>query len=196
MFATNAPSPFKGSPATRQLTDAEGAPVFVVTARALTPFAAKAAHRLGLLSGVVFFGAEVWWLATALPRLEPLGWAVAAAAPFLAPTATRLGLGQLFKSERVLRISTEGVEIRGVLKTRRFPLDLPIRFSLIDHDKEKIETERLEFIKRKWGRRWWFPMPKSYLNKSCHLSLDHFDQRNDVMTIFGKSVARRIQARL
>lgn len=191
------PSPFDGKPATRQSTDDAGNPVLTVTARAAHPVLIKWSRRIGTLAGISVAIAEIAWLIATLPNLGAVGWVAVLAAPFATPFAFRYGLGQAFQSERIIRFTTEGVEVRAGARWKKFALDLPLRFSLIDHDREKMETERVEYINRKWGRRyWWFPQFRAYYNKSCHLSLDHFDQRNDLMTIYGKSHGRRIVTRL
>ena len=78
----------------------------------------------------------------------------------------------------------------------RHPLDLPLRFSLIPHDRERLEQEWVGHFSRFVRPRWWLPRWRTYLDKSAHLSLDHYEQRNDIMTIYGRARARRIQARL
>ncbi|MEM7528429.1 MAG: hypothetical protein AAF416_12205 [Pseudomonadota bacterium] len=191
------PSPFSGKPRTVAGTDASGAPTFTVRATALHPFVAKWSARAGIMAGVALFGAELYWLVTAQPSLDWADWVTLATAPIATPFVVKFGVRHAFKTERVIRFSSRGVTVRGALGDRTFDLNLPLRFSLLAHDREKSETERLEHLNRKWGRRyWWFPRFQPYLNKSSHLSLEHFDQRNDLMTIYGKDEARRIQARL
>ena len=129
--------------------------------------------------------------------MQPVIWVVMAATPFVAPFAIKQALIQMLQSERIFHISSESVEVKTLLGCKRFDLNLPIRATLIDHEKEKSEAERVEYINRKWGRRyWWFPQFKRYLNKSCHLSIDHLDQRNDIMTIYGRTTASRIASRI
>ena len=196
-MSDNELTPFKGKPLTREVRTDGGAPVFTIMARAPTPFAVKCAHRLGLLSAPILIGGEAAWLITNLPQMEAAGWVALATAPFLAPLIVRHGLILLCQRERIFRISAEAVEVKTISGWRRFDLNLPVRASLVDHDREKSEAERVEYINRKWGRRyWWFPRFRQYFNKSRHLSIDHLDQRNDVMTIYGRTAASRIAARI
>lgn len=190
------PNPFRGRPKTIVGSDTAGNPTYDVRARALTVLGAKSAHRLGLLAGFGTAGYELYHLVVYIPTTTSTDLLVGVAAPFAVRYGVKFGLNQLFQAERVFRFTTDGVTVKGLTGGTMYALDLPLKFTLLTHDREKIEAERLEFIKRKWGRRWWFPQPKAYLNKASHLSLDQLDQRNDVMTIYGKSSARRIQARL
>lgn len=197
MFPKSNPSPFRGKPYTKETKDKAGAPVFTISARAPSPLVVKTAHRLGLVLGFTVAGLEAVWAVATLPVLQPAAWVAMATAPFVAPFAVKLSLTQMLQSERSIRISTGHVEVSTLTGWKRFDLNLPVRATLIDHDKDKSEAERVEYINRKWGRRyWWFPMFRRYLNKSCHLSIDHLDQRNDIMTIYGRTSASRIAARI
>lgn len=191
------PTPFTGKPVTIQGTKSDGSPTFMVRAKALHPFGAKIARRVGFLAGPAVAIAEITWLVMELPNVEPIGWAALVVAPFVAPLVVRSGLALVLQTERQFKFDVTGVRVQTWTASKHYSLDLPIRFALIAHDREKIEAERLTYLNRKLARRfWWFPQLRAYFDKSCHLSLDHFDQRSDVMTIFGKSNARRIVARL
>ena len=197
LFRSSSNSPFAGKPVTRQSTDKAGRPTFTVQVRALHPLMAKWNARLGYLAGFALGAGELYWLATELPRLEPIGWVLVAISPFVTPWLVRLALGEVLQTERVVKFTTEDVAVRTFTGWKTYPLELPIKLSLISHDRERLETETLTHFNRKWARRlWWLPMAKAYYNKSVHLSLDHFDQRNDLMTIYGRSKASRIAARL
>ena len=196
MFNKSNTNPFQGKPQTTIGSDANGHPTYEVRARALTVLGAKAAHRLGLVAGIATGFYEFYQLVVYIPATTSTDLLVGVLAPFAVRYGVKFGLQQLFQAEGVFKFSIEGVTVKGLGGGTKYDLDLPLKFTLLSHDREKIEAERLEFLKRKWGRRWWFPQPAAYLNKSSHLSLDQMDQRNDVMTIYGKSNARRIQARL
>lgn len=196
MFNQSKTNLFSGKPRTTVGSDRNGNPTYEVRARALTVVGAKAAHRLGLLAGISTAFYELYQLVMYIPATTSTDLLVGVVAPFAVNYGVKFGLQQLFQAERVFKFTIEGVTVKGLGRGATYDLDLPLKFTLLNHDREKIEAERLEFLKRKWGRRWWFPQPKAYLNKASHLSLDQLDQRNDMMTIYGKSNARRIQARL
>jgi len=192
----NTRTPFHGRPKTLRGTSADGSPNFVVIAVAPTPMAARAARWLGLLAGAGLFAGEAILAFGAWERIRPAGWLFLAFAPFVMTFAAQRGLMFLLQSRRVIRFDLKGVVIEGLFETRRHPLDLPLRFSLIPHDKERIEQEWVGHVSRFLRPRWWMPRWRTYLDKSAHLSLDHYEQRNDIMTIYGRARARRIQARL
>jgi len=194
-MTSNIRSPFAGKPKTVQTVDSNGAPLFIVSPRVLTPFRAKAADiltPLAALAGTIYAVLQVF----AMPDANVLHWLAALAGPSFVGVILNPGVRWLFRKRSHIILGVNQVSLRRRFGTKIYDRQLPHKFSLIEHDKALDEKDAHEFqimaaqTKRKAVRK------VRYYTESWHLSFDYLGQRNDLMTIFGRKSAQAVLARL
>lgn len=188
-------SPFAGKPKTRQITGRDGAPVFIVSPRVLTPFRAKIADTLTLWGAIAGIGFALLRVAD-MPGATEWHFAAAIGGPVIAAVVLKDAVRWLFKKRRHIKLSLDEVAVRRFFFWKRFDRQLPHKFSLIVHDKAQAERDMHEFQIME-GQLRKQPVRKSrYYTESWHLSFDYVGQRNDLLTVFGAKDAQAVLARL
>lgn len=187
-------SPFHGWPRTRQYRARDGALAFRMVADALTPLRAKLADGGAVLSAIGLFAGGMK-VVTEIPNP---GWLVAAAiaAPFAACPVLKAIYRSLLRKPTILHITTGLVQVQSLLGMRTFNRELRHRFSMVPHDKTRIEQEKNDLKVRRAAQGGRVIGAKTYYGQSYHLSFDYLDQRNDLLTVFGQKDALGILTRL
>jgi len=196
-------SPFAGGPRTEEDTDKNGQPRITVWLSGLTPLCVKIADRLaiGCAALTTFsvpyaayriaeaadwqFGSEQYWQ-----------FGVALAAPAATYFGVKCGLYRVFTNTACVVFTPKHFVVKSLFGDKRYDRDQPHSFALHLHKKAKREEEKLSYRDSKSLRRWWQGARKRYYARSCHLSFQYFDQRNDIRTIYGMTDSQTCLTRL
>jgi hypothetical protein len=188
-------SPFAGKPATRQVTDRNGAPAFDVQPRVLTPVRAMAANWLTGIGVVAGLGFGLVGVASA-PNPDSGMLTAALVVPVVGGFVLYGALRSVLRKRFHLIFTLEQFSVKGLFGWKHYDRLLPHRFALLQHDWAQAEQEQAEFqaaqaqMQRKVIRR-----ARWYAN-SFHVSFDYVGQRNDVLTVYGQKEAMAIVTRL
>ena len=188
-------SPFEGAPKTCEWVDDQGRTWFEIQTHTLTPLRAKVAD---LVAGSAALGLSGNYLYQALqmPEAPPLAWAaVLLAAPLTHPVFRKISRW-LGKSYTDIHISEDRFSVRQEWRWRHYDRKLPHKFTLLVHDKAQREAQRHELEVRQASARGQVISKRKYYGDSYHLIYEYVGQRVDVVTIFGRKEALRIQERL
>lgn len=188
-------SPFKGGPTTNIKRCKDGEPKIAVSIDALTPLRARIANWTAGSAGIAGVGGGLYAIFTEGTYTGEAFGTVSALAIAAIPV-TRLALGFLLKSKSHVTFSATHIEVTKLTGTRRFERAHPHAFALLTHDKTKGEEERHAFLDRKRPPQWWSLQRKKYYGKSFHVVLTYLGERHDILTVYGRKRATKIQSRL
>ena len=185
--------PFDGRPPTREVTDANGNPVFHVNARVLTPLPAKVADKLGSFTALA---ASLACLAYAMQHFPPLVALVFATAFLpLQPLFEKLWRVALRRKIAIV-VTKDEFRFRRRFRWISFDRALEHSVALVVHDRARAERECNELEMQKAQLRRKAVQPRRYYRDSYHLTYQLLRQRNDIVAIYGLPEARAMLSRL
>lgn len=190
---------FDGGPKTIDTIDEYGVPTIGVKLTATDPFWKKVADRVGMAILVPSIGAiAINFLGSQFLRDDWVG----AGTDLIVVGLVVLCLTHLIRRvKRYLKFTPQEL----LIKRREFPwghdwdvfeLNQPVRFTMIPHDHALWEREENEFRKAKASRSGRAIKPDSLYQNSFHVCLEHFGQRHDLITVYGRKEATAILTRL
>lgn len=188
-------SPFAGFPATRKRTNKNGDLTFTVTPNVLTPVRAKIADCLGRVSAASLMIGSIY-VVVHIPNATGWHWLASLVIPGLGFHTLNLIWRRLLRKETWIVLTADEFRVRTWCGWKIFDRQLPHKFAAIRHDKTEAERDRNELEVRKGQAAGKIISKPRYYGESFHLSFQYLDQRNDVMTIFGKKEATAIRDRL
>jgi hypothetical protein len=186
-------TPFDGKPRTREETDENGNLAYRVTARALSPRAAKIADNLGETTTaglILLIGGYI--LEHDLP---PTALLFAAALWFLHPVFEKLWREALKRTVEIV-VTADQFRFRRGMRWITINRVLRDRFALVHHDLARLEHDQHELEVLKAQKRGKIVQPKRYYQDSYHLCYELIGQRNDIIDIYGRPDAQAVLARL
>lgn len=188
-------NPLEGYPHTIETEAKDGLPTFRIMPRALTPGRAKVAHGMASLMSFGLFIAVAYYI-----------WTVAGIGlPQIAVAAVLLtGVSHLLPHvcESVLRhpteikMTAEAISVRSARGWAQYSRMLEHRFALHPHDRTTWEQRNNDFATRQAAADGHVVSPAVYYGESLHLVLVYAGHRVDLMTVYGRSEAAAIVARL
>ncbi len=116
--------------------------------------------------------------------------------PVIVYLVVRFGFYEILKTSMCVVFTTEHITIKNTYSEKHFDRHQPHSFALYSHDKAEREEKRLSYLESKSKRRWWKGARKRYYNRSAVLSLEYFEQRNDIRVVFGAKECRSFLTRL
>ncbi|MEW8524849.1 MAG: hypothetical protein AB2552_17515 [Candidatus Thiodiazotropha endolucinida] len=188
-------SPFAGEPKTGEYIDESGNTAFRVTPRVLTPERVKLAEFLAGLCSLALMVGGFYGL-TKIPSASPWLWFALLLLPALTFPVLNSFWRHLFYTETVMVLTTDKFKVRRWNGWKCFNRTLKHKFALIPHDKTQKEKDANELAVRQGQARGQVVAPKRYYGDSFHLSFQYIDQRNDILTIYGRKEAAAIVTRL
>ena len=189
-------SPWDGFPKTHVGKDEDGKLHFIVMARVLTPFRAKAAENLAtLLATGLMVGGFAYSLVQA-EQPELWHWIAAAILPWILIPLIRGILGVLLAKETKIVLTERRFEIHGRWRRRVFDRTLPHTMSLVMHDAAEAEARSNDLKVRQAARRGKIIQKTPYYGDSAVVSYNYLGQRNDVLVAYPKQIANAVLMRL
>ncbi|MES9822825.1 MAG: hypothetical protein ABW127_00170 [Candidatus Thiodiazotropha endolucinida] len=188
-------SPFDGEPQTEPFTDDDGNPAFRIKTQTLTPEGVKRSEFWAGLSVLLLMGMGFYLLAQN-PHAPAVAWFALLIGP---PFAYRFfekfwAYSYIQQTEMVMTINQ--FRIKRGNQWQLFDRTLAHKFKLFDHDKTRDEKDANEFAVRKAQARGQVIAPKRYYGDSFHVVFEYLNQRNDIITVYGRNEAAAIVTRL
>jgi hypothetical protein len=188
-------NPLSGEPHTVETQDAEGKPVFTITARELTPGRARAASALGGVAGLCLAAGVPFGLIET-SSLDPAHIAAAVAAALVGHRAVSYSLTQALYRTTVIVMSTAAIAVRGRYRLKRYARDVAHQFQLVPHDLTREEQRAQTVAQQRASREGKVYQPAVYYGESFHVALAYAGQRIDLLTVYRAPRAAAVVARL
>jgi len=188
-------SPFAGKPDTEQHIDDQGAMSFTVTTRTLTPLRARVTDAVTTL--LVLYIALIG-IVIGIRQSDPWAWVFLVGGPLAGSRVIRRWIAEECETRTVMRFTDTSFAVkRGLFgKWESFDRRHAHRFALVPHDRAREEQAAHEYEQRvdqtKGRARWRTP----YYQDSFVVSFEYLGQRNDLITVYGRTEALAILARL
>lgn len=190
---------FDGGPKTTDTIDLYGVPTIEVKLTATDPFWRKVADRVGMILLMPSLGMIAIHFLNS-PRLQAdwsgLGVDLMVVGGFL------LWLTHMIrKVERHVKFTPQAL----LVKRRRllfgsyweeYELNQPVRLTMLLHDRALQEREENEFRRAKASMSGKALRTESLYQNSFHICVEHYGQRNDIITVYGRKEATAILTRL
>lgn len=194
-MAKNVISPFSGTPRTIKVAGKNGASIYRVFPRELTPVRAKAADGIALASCFGGMAEAVLYLAD-MTSVPDHYWVGAFAGPLaLYPIAKRLTRGLFAKGLRI-EMSGERFRVKRWFGWRAYDRQIPHRFSLVPHRKAEREQEAHMIAQQQAAQRGQMIRKRAYYGQSFHLVFEYLGHAHELAEIYGQERALKVLARL
>lgn len=191
----NHEAPFEGFPPTRQITDQNGDPVFIITPRTLSPFRAKLADLAAGAAVLAIAGGSLFYLDSQSITNETTI-AALLAAPLLAYPLLKFTFAALFKARTKIILTPGTFRFKRWRWSKPYDRSLPHKFSLLEHDWAHREKERHDLAIRRAQADGEIISKKKFFSESFYLCFDLVGQRIDILCVYGRKPSLAILARI
>ncbi|AXM99098.1 hypothetical protein DVB73_20825 [Pseudomonas plecoglossicida] len=188
-------SPLAGHPPTRQTTDETGLLSFKVSPRELTPNRAKLANGISAVLGLVLAGANFMPLLQAR-QLYLQDLVTAIGATMLGYYLLRWVTLEACRVTTRIELKMDQVKVRRLAGWASYDRRIEHRFVLLPHDETEHERRCNDLATRQAAANGQIVQPPIYYGDSFHVVLVYAGHRIDLLTVYGRSHAAAIVARL
>lgn len=189
-------SPYETWPPAKRSIRKDGKQKVRVQPRYLTPRMAKCADWLSIASVPPVLAAAGYGATLVDAEAPAVAYGVLATAPALTFLVARFGLYDLLKASQTVVFTPDEIVVEGLFGNAHYDLKLGHKFVLYPHKNAKREEEKITHRARQQKQRWWRLAPKRYFGESWHVALEYMGQRVDLMTVYKRSKAQAICAKL
>ena len=168
---------------------------FTISPRELTPLRAKVADNgaIVLAIGAAIYG---FMILQASPMTPDSYYWIPVIGPMVALPLIRKVLRHLLKRSWKMVITADQFKVEKWYGWKKYDRQLPHKFSILVHDKTKLEQEKIELDLRKGKQKDKTYSQLCYYGNSFHISYEYLGQRNDIATVFGHKQALALVTRL